>query len=312
MVTKTLRDALNRLLSSRPAKFPAEQPAPSSGTAEATHSIVAPPRPIHRAILYRRDVPGGLSPAAPSSRKPFAAPTPVAPLPGIEVHRPSGTARIITTPLEETDEQLPLHRAMEHALRPDSPLLPRLASLSALPHLHSSDVMLMDLETTGLSCSPLFLAGTLSWVDGRPIIRQFLARHYGHEQAVIALFFEELARHRVLVSFNGKSFDWPFIRTRAIYHRLPVPPTPAHVDLLHLARRAWKGQVPDCRLTTLEAYVCGRVRQDDIPGRFIPDAYHAFVRTGDASDLVRILHHNRRDLCTLAELLTRLLGEPDY
>ena len=45
------------------------------------------------------------------------------------------------------------------------------------------------------------------------------------------------------------------------------------------------------------------------PGADIPDAYHAFVRTNDATEIVQIINHNLLDLVTLADLMTRLPAE---
>jgi uncharacterized protein YprB with RNaseH-like and TPR domain len=56
----------------------------------------------------------------------------------------------------------------------------------------------------------------------------------------------------------------------------------------------------------LEALICGRLRDSDIPGDQIPDAYHEFVRTGNAAEMAEVIHHNLLDLVTMADLLVRL------
>jgi len=48
------------------------------------------------------------------------------------------------------------------------------------------------------------------------------------------------------------------------------------------------------------------VRDGDIPGHEIPDAYHAYVRTADATEMREVLKHNALDLLTLSDLLARL------
>ena len=170
--------------------------------------------------------------------------------------------------------------------------------------------LFFDIEATGLTAAPLFLIGVMSATGeegGREVtVRQFLARHYAEEAAVVSLFVQAAEPRTSLVSFNGKSYDLPFIRTRAALHRIPCDVDLDHVDLLHVSRRRWKDELPDCRLQTLETRILGKPRVPDIPGADIPDAYHAFVRSGDASDIVRILTHNVRDLVSLAELLARL------
>jgi len=176
--------------------------------------------------------------------------------------------------------------------------------------LTPEDLLFFDLETTGLSSSPLFLIGAMVWQGGQLVSHQFFARDYSQEAGVVQLFGDLAAGRKLLVSFNGKSFDAPFVLMRAAANGVPCRLDHAHLDLLHAARRAWRGRLPDCRLQTLECYVCGRTRTDDIPGHMIPDAYHAYVRTGNASEMVGVLEHNFLDLLTLADLMTRLPAPP--
>ena len=174
------------------------------------------------------------------------------------------------------------------------------------------EMCLVDLETTGLSSSPLFLIGILVCDGERVTVRQMLARTYAEERSVIAAYAEAVAAKRVLVSFNGKSFDVPYLRARGAATGVTVPELDAHLDLLHAARKVYREVLPDCRLQTLERYVCLRRRRDDIPGAHIPEAYHHFVRTGNAAEVGTILKHNAWDLVTLLELMLRMLrgGDP--
>lgn len=139
---------------------------------------------------------------------------------------------------------------------------------------------------------------------------QLLARDYAEEEAIIAAFIGIAAETAPWVSFNGKAFDLPFLRERARHHRLVIPEPRGHRDLLHAARRVYRGVLPNCRLQTLETALFSRYRRRDLPGEEIPAAYHAFVRTGAEDDMVRILRHNRDDLVTLARLHVHL-GEDE-
>ena len=196
--------------------------------------------------------------------------------------------------------------------------------------------LFLDLETCGLSGAPLFLIGLLRHLDGELVVEQLLAREYAEEPAVLAHLWGLLPNYDVLVTFNGKSFDWPFVLDRTTAHRLSFPVQiadssprsaagsrrpagatrtrqrgvpPTHLDLLPLARRFWKTQLnlPNCRLQTLEVALCRRYRSGDIPGHLIPDAYHRFVRSGHAHQLGDILQHNALDLVTLAQLALMLV-----
>ena len=73
-------------------------------------------------------------------------------------------------------------------------------------------------------------------------------------------------------------------------------------------RRRWKQFLPNCKLQTLEQYVCRRHRRGDLAGSLVPAAYHDFVRTGDGGQIGAILHHNALDLATLVEIALRLLA----
>lgn len=166
--------------------------------------------------------------------------------------------------------------------------------------------LFLDLETCGFAGTPLFLAGAL-WVDGdQAELVQLLARSYAEEASVVEGLLELLTDHPLLVTFNGKSYDLPFLRDRAVRFGLPLPAPAGHLDLLHAARRRWKKTLPDCRLTTLEKRLTGHHRVGDVAGSEVPDRYHAFVRRGAFRDLAPVLRHNRRDLLTLLALLGSL------
>jgi uncharacterized protein YprB with RNaseH-like and TPR domain len=178
---------------------------------------------------------------------------------------------------------------------------------SQLPH----GVVFLDLETCGLAGSALFLAGLLRSIDGRLTVELLLARDYSEESAVLASLWQRLASIATIVTFNGKSFDWPMVLDRSRRHlltRAQLPAEPQHVDLLHLARRRWRRELPNCKLQTLEQRICGRTRTDDMPGSQIPAAYHQFVRTGFEREMDGILLHNAIDLVTMIDLAMRLAG----
>ena len=82
-----------------------------------------------------------------------------------------------------------------------------------------------------------------------------------------------------------------------------------HLDLLGESRRAWRGGLPNCKLQTLEYHICHRTRTDDIPGHLIPEAYHSYVRTGDAAEMIQVIEHNLLDLVTMVDLLRGCRGE---
>jgi uncharacterized protein YprB with RNaseH-like and TPR domain len=181
-----------------------------------------------------------------------------------------------------------------------------------------SRTLFIDLETTGLSGGAgtvAFLVGC-GWFDmGAFQVRQFLLTSYASERALLSAVADCFDATSLLVTYNGKTFDVPVMETRWLFHRMPVPlESVRHFDMLHPARRLWRGRSPDlhadapadggdgacCRLGTLERVLCEVRRVGDVPGMEIPGRYFQFLRSGDARPLEPVLEHNRLDLISLA------------
>jgi uncharacterized protein YprB with RNaseH-like and TPR domain len=200
--------------------------------------------------------------------------------------------------------------AAARALQPSALPPPEQTFAECLGARGLSGALFLDLETCGFSGNPLFLTGLLTVADGRPVLTQLLARNYAEEASVVAATLEFLDRHPLVVTFNGKSYDLPFLRDRAALHGFRFREPEGHLDLLHAARRRWRDILPDCRLQTLEARFTGRRRAGDVPGAEVPERYHAFVREGAVAGLVPVLRHNLLDLVTLLAILGALPSAP--
>ena len=258
------------------------------------------------AIFYRRDLP---------PPKPASAPRPAGPrveltdaIRGVNTSVPGGgSVFVVDTPVGRADEFAGLCDSFRRSVtEAASPLRRHMAKLALADELQPRDVLFLDLETTGLSSGPLFLIGTMRWEADGLVVRQYFARDYAEERPAVAMFLEAAADAKLLVSFNGKSFDAPYVRVRAAATGVPCSLDLPHLDLLHLGRRVWGRGLSDCKLQTLERVICGRGRTGDIPGHLIPQAYHDYVRTGNAIHMIDCLKHNMLDLVTLADLMTRL------
>jgi len=173
-----------------------------------------------------------------------------------------------------------------------------------------SEAVFLDIETCGLANCPLFLIGIMSMRGNLSMVEQFFARDYSEEAALLAHLGDVLSGYQMLITFNGKTFDVPYMRDRMVLHQIEHEFDQEHFDLLPPARRLWRGKLPDCRLQTLEEHICGRRRYGDTPGHLIPQLYHDFVRTGNAAPLEGVFHHNALDLVTMAELLPYVTSDP--
>lgn len=165
------------------------------------------------------------------------------------------------------------------------------------------DAMYFDLEAAGGRGKPLFLAGAAIWDDVHGwMLWHGLARHPDEEAALLHGFAQLCLERPRMVSYSGTKNDWPFLRSRWDRFRQPIPRLNAHLDLFELAQSRYRGVLPACRLVTLEKFLLGRHREDDLPSGFIPLAWEDFLYSGDGRLLAAILYHNLLDIVALLEL----------
>jgi uncharacterized protein YprB with RNaseH-like and TPR domain len=183
-------------------------------------------------------------------------------------------------------------------------------SLSTFLGLEPADLrrpLFLDTETTGLSGGTgtvAFLVG-VAWreADGLTLAQYFL-RDFNQENALLWAVGQCVSEAGVLVSYNGRCFDWPLLQTRLVMQRAAWP-SPPHFDLLTLARRIFRPRLPDCTLQTIEQAVLNLHRSDDLPGSLIPSRYFAWLRDGDPHVMDPVFTHNRQDVLSMALLLAR-------
>ncbi|HEY5519893.1 MAG TPA: ribonuclease H-like domain-containing protein [Candidatus Limnocylindrales bacterium] len=185
------------------------------------------------------------------------------------------------------------------------------ARLTSLPYGVPVDARLVcfDLETTGLATAAgtlAFLVGLGWWESDSFVVRQLLLTDHADEHALLDLLARHLAPDGWLVTYNGRSFDWPLIVARYRLHGHPPPPLSGHLDLLPISRQLWKHRTGSARLAAIEAEICGVQRTNDLPGAFIPDRYFTYLRSRRASLLRDVVDHNRQDIVSLGQLVAVL------
>ena len=163
-----------------------------------------------------------------------------------------------------------------------------------------------DLETTGLSGG----AGTLAFLAaiGRPVsggltVTQVFLADYPGEALFISSVLEALGSDTTLVTYNGKSFDLPLLRTRCVMNGLAPPLDSRHLDLLHVSRRLWRTVHGGASLGLLEDAVLGKDRGPDVPGSLIPALWFAYLSRGEEGRMDLVMSHNASDVASLASLL---------
>ena len=164
----------------------------------------------------------------------------------------------------------------------------------------------MDIETKGLSNVPIILIGVAEIKGNNIIASQYFLRDYTEEPNIIEAYLSHLDEDSVHVSFNGKSFDVPFIKNRCFYNGIRQDLNLPHLDLMYFAKNLWSDVLPNCQLQTIEREIFGIERQDDVPGQYIPGYYDAYLSQNNIGPIVPIIEHNAQDIISLASFLEKM------
>jgi uncharacterized protein len=279
--------------------FQAAEPVP-----EPASAIVPLVARLRR--LYPDGGSGGSSNASPRTKRSDAE---VAARLGGEVAAPGLIQVLRLIPLASRHGRVALSEAA------DAPL----AALGVIGRAHPQGLLFLDTETTGLAggTGTLPFMVCLARIQGEQLqLGQWILTGFAGEAALLEIVGSWIKSSAQLVSYNGKSFDMPLLITRYRLARQTDPFTDkAHIDLLHLTRRACGHGWDDCRLQTAEQRLLGFVRENDFPSHLIPQAWSEFVRGGGVEPLNGIAEHNRHDVLSLAALLAmiaRIYAEPGH
>ena len=185
-----------------------------------------------------------------------------------------------------------------------------LARDNRLKEIDINKTVFLDTETTGLAGGAgtyIFLVGAGFFEGDQFCVRQYFMRDYNEERALLSAVNELLSNFEAIVSYNGKTFDFPLIQSRFIMSGMKLNlENPGHFDLLYPARRLWKRRLENCSLSTVERDILGVIRENDVPGYLVPEIYFRYLRTKDARALKQVFEHNLQDILSLVALVSRM------
>ena len=235
---------------------------------------------------------------------------------GVEIENNLGRCFLVTTDYSITESwgDYPIYASVEHRT------LLRAAKLDAAQENPLAQMIFMDTETTGLAGGTgtiAFMVGLGFYTEDKFRVYQYFLRTPEDESAMLAAISEVMEGEgkKIVVSFNGKSFDVPLLNTRYVLNGIDSPFAGCQqIDLLHIARRLWKKRLPSRTLGFLENEILGFYRsEEEVPGWMCPELYYSYLREQKAEGVSHVFYHNAVDIVSLGVLelhMAQLLNDP--
>jgi len=185
------------------------------------------------------------------------------------------------------------------------------------------DFLFLDIETLGLYDGPMILVGVGFFRDSKFKIHLFFARNIEEEIAICEhLKHEVLPDFKCFVTYNGKSFDIPFIGNRFLYFFEENPMISQeespyemsntkfhHIDLYHQCRRIYRGKFESYSLTNMEEKLLKWNRKNELPSNLVGVCYKKYLKNPEkyVGLIKEIIEHNYYDVYSMPLILKKLL-----
>ncbi len=187
----------------------------------------------------------------------------------------------------------------------------------------NEDLLFIDIETLGIYDSPIIIVGLGFFRENQYQIRLFFARDLEEEIAICEhLRMEILPNFKTFVTFNGKSFDIPYIANRFLYffdenpmlsdNDVPYEKSNTkyhHIDLYHNCRRKFKGMFDNYTLTNMEEKILNWKRDNELPSSLVGYCYKKYKKNPEKyiGLIKECIEHNYWDVYSLPLILNELL-----
>lgn len=169
------------------------------------------------------------------------------------------------------------------------------------------NVCIFDIETTGLNrnVDKVILIGYMYLENSKPIIKQIFAENYEEEKILLETFYEDLKKFNLLITYNGRNFDIPFLEARLNKHNLkPFIYQKDHIDIYqHIKTFKNHLNLSNYKLKSIESFL-GIKRQDTISGKESVQLYETYRKSMEKTLLDKILLHNYEDIYHLGKVLS--------
>ncbi len=176
------------------------------------------------------------------------------------------------------------------------------------------NILFFDIETTGFAAetSALYLIGVAYYKEHTWKILQWFADDYSSEKQILVSFFAFLQKFQLLVSFNGNTFDMPFLKKKCEQHQLTdAMYSFEHVESLDLYKEIFKHRkrlkLENMKQKTLERFI-NINRKDIYSGKELIKIYQKYVgehvrnENADTKEMEELLLlHNRDDVAGMLQ-----------
>lgn len=181
-----------------------------------------------------------------------------------------------------------------------------------LPLPYDGPLIFMDIETMGLSRKrdPIILIGLMIFQTGGACLHQYFSEEPSDEKKMLQAMVESMPAEGPLLTYNGRSFDIPYVNHRLAVHNIAyrIPPGRG-IDLMYWAKKS----LPAAPRYTLKAVeICMGIHRDDtLSGAECVQQYTAYLKTKAPELALEICQHNYEDILHMAPLLQLYAMLPD-
>lgn len=179
---------------------------------------------------------------------------------------------------------------------------------SEIPGEENAQIGVFDIETTGLSPQngQVIIGGLITIAVNGLRIRQFFAEDDGEEEELLIKYKEALDEVDVLISYNGNSFDFPYLKYRLKRHGLDSYfGRFLSLDMYIVLKRYsnFRKVIPNLKQTTVEEYLgIDGSRDDMIDGGQSVELYFRYLINKSEKLRDTMLLHNRDDILQLSRI----------